>query len=59
MHLKTLEASILKYMNLIQFLSAPWLAWQACLKKMGIRLELLTNIDMFLMAKEGTGAGIC
>ena len=28
------------------FLSAPGLAWQACLKKTGLRLELLTNNDM-------------
>ena len=35
------------------FLSAPGLAWKACLKKTGIRLELLTNIDMlFIVAKE-------
>ena len=28
------------------FLSAPGLAWQACLKKTGIKLELLTNVDL-------------
>ena len=27
------------------FLSAPRLAWQACLRKTGVKLELLTNID--------------
>ena len=29
-----------------QFLSAPGLAWQACLKKTGVKLELLTDSDV-------------
>ena len=41
------------------FLSAPGLAWQPCLKKTGIRLELLTNIDMFLMVEKGTSGELC
>ena len=36
------------------FLSAPGLAWQACLKKTEVELELLTNIDMLLMAEKAT-----
>ena len=31
------------------FLSAPGLAWQACLKKTGVKLELLTDIHMLLL----------
>ena len=31
------------------FLSAPGLAWQACLKKTEVKLELLTDINMLLM----------
>ena len=28
------------------FVSAPGLAWQACLKKTGVKLELITDYDM-------------
>ena len=41
------------------FLSAPELAWQTCLKKTKVELELLTDIDMLLMVKKGTRGGIC
>ena len=51
MYLKTLEISVLKY--------TPGLAWQACLKKTKVNLELLTNIDMLLMVEKGIGVGIC
>ena len=34
------------------FLSAPGLAWQACLKKTDVKLELLTDPDMLLMAEK-------
>ena len=42
-----------------QFLSAPGLVWQACLKKTEVRLELLTDIDMLLMVEKGIQGGIC
>ena len=41
------------------FLSAPGLAWQACLKKAGVKLELLADIDMLLIAEKEIGGGIC
>ena len=41
------------------FLSSPGLAWQACLKETEVELELLTNIDMLLMAQKGTRGRIC
>ena len=40
------------------FLSAPGLAWQACLKKTEGELELLTN-NMLLMVEKGTRGRIC
>ena len=41
------------------FLSAPGLAWQACLKKTRAKLELLANFDMILMVEKGIRGGIC
>ena len=38
------------------FLSAPGLAWQACLK---VKSELVTDIDTLLMVEKGIRSGIC
>ena len=41
------------------FASAPGLAWQACLKKTGVKLELITDYGMILMIEKGVRGGIC
>ena len=43
----------------LHFVSVPELAWQACLKKTGVELELLTDIDKLLMGKEGIRGRTC
>ena len=41
------------------FYSAPGLAWQVCLKKTDVKLELLTDYQMLLMIEEGIRGGTC
>ena len=41
------------------FVSAPGLAWQVCLKKTEVKLELITDCDMFMMVEKGVRGGIC
>ena len=48
----------LKVYQLSKLLSAPGLAWKAALKKTEVKLELLTDIDMLLMAEKGIRGGI-
>ena len=40
------------------FLSAPRLAWKACLKKAGVKLEILTDVDTLLMVEKRIRGGI-
>ena len=54
------DMSLKEYeLDLAHFLSLPGLAWQACLKKTNVKLELLTDYDMLLMVEEGIRGGIC
>ena len=41
------------------FLSTTGLVWEACLKKTGIKYELLTDMNMLLMFEKGTRGGMC
>ena len=45
-------------LNPAHFYTSPGLAWKACLKKAGIRSELLTNPGMLLMFECGIGGDI-
>ena len=40
------------------YLTAPGLAWDACLKMTKVNLELLTDVDMLLMVERGIRGGV-
>ena len=42
----------------VNFYTSPGLAWKACLKKMGIELEILKDPDMLMMFERGIRGGI-
>ena len=46
-------------LNPAHFLSATGLAWQACLKKTRVKLELLADVDMLLIIEKGIRGRIC
>ena len=43
----------------VYFAYAPGLAWKACLKRTGVKLELLTDYDVILMIEKGIRGRIC
>ena len=59
MCIKVYELDPAHFVSLPGLASPPGLAWQACLKKTNIELELLTYYDMLLMVEEGIRGGIC
>ena len=42
-----------------KFLAAPGFAWQLAFKKIKVKLDLLTDIDILLMIGKGIKGGIC
>ena len=56
--LKIFRSIEIRELDSAKFLSAPGLAWQADLKKIKVKLDLLTNIDMLLMIEKGIRRGI-
>ena len=60
MYLKILEISLEIYeLDLVYFVPAPGLAWKACLKTTGVKLELITDYDMILMIEKWIRGGNC
>ena len=60
MYLRILKTNVLKYMNwiLLSFICI-WISMASLFKKIEIKLELLTNVDMLLMVGKGIRGGIC
>lgn len=46
-------------LNPTQLFSTPKSVQQECLKKTGVEMKLITNIDMVLMIEKGIRVGIC
>ena len=60
MYLETSEIYLeINELDLAKVLSAPGLAWEATLKKTGIKLNVLTDINMLLMVEQVIGEGTC
>ena len=57
---ETFRDTCLKHykLDLVHFYISPGLAWKACLKHTGIKLELLTDPDMLLMFERGIRGAI-
>ena len=60
MFLKNLRKTCLKHYKLdpAHYFTSPGLAWDACLKTTGQRLELLSDYDMLMMIERGIRGGI-
>ena len=60
MYLRTLQMCLKIYdLDPSKFLSVPGLAWQAALRETKVKLDFLTDIDMFLMVEKGIRGGMC
>ena len=60
MYLKISEICLNIYeLDLVYFVSAPGLAWKACLKRTEVELQLLTDYDIILIIEKGIRGGIC
>ena len=53
-------STFLKYYGLdpFHYFSSPRLSWDAILKMIGIELELISDIDMYLVIEKGMRGGV-
>ena len=56
---KTLTSIMTCMFKVIHFLSISGLAWQACLKKAEVKLELLTDNEILMMVEKGIRGRMC
>ena len=47
------------WINVLKYMTLTLLIFEACLKKTGIKSEILTNADILLMVEKGVRGGIC
>ena len=59
MCLRTLEYLKIQELDPAKFLSSPGLAWQAALKMNKVKLDLLTDIYIWLIVRKGITGRIC
>ena len=58
--LRILEKLVFKHhkLDLAHYVTSPGLAWDACLKETGQKLQLLCDYDMLMMFEKGIRGGI-
>ncbi|XP_057308208.1 uncharacterized protein LOC130646086 [Hydractinia symbiolongicarpus] len=58
---ETFRETCLRYYKLdpAHFYTTPGLTWQACLKKTGVSLDLLSDIEMVTFIESGIKGGLC
>ena len=47
------------WINVLKYMTLTLLIFEACLKKTGMKSEILTNADILLMVEKGVRGGIC
>lgn len=53
-----MDSQALYKLEPVHYYSLPGLSWDAALKHSGVELELITDIDMYLMVEKGIRGGV-